>query len=658
MGTWRGVVSVFVLLVVLAPAVLAQTDTDPPLLNDFDFNPRSVDVTTDPERVICSVNVSDWPTGVRSVECFFESPTTMQRSGCGINGPATGTIYHGTFRCELSIYQYVEAGEWRVTTLRLGDFAGNYTEFSTSDLEGLGFPTTLQVVSAEDSTGPSLIDFDFNPKNVDVTTGPSTVTCDSHVSDVPAGVHLVRCEIYSPTTTQRSYCTALSPASGTVYDGMFSCELSISEFAEEGERRISKLSLLDRAGNVTEMRTSDLEGRGFPTTLDVGFLLGEPRCNIVAPLTARVISGDSVTARARLAQGSPAEVSQAYGVRFDYRAIPFGEFAPIPARNPNHPNPDTSYPYFTHWDVSAVPDGDYELRAVAHDLAGTPDPAPETITITIDHGGPPNVEEYVNAEGRQESQTAVDSASESRIASGDHTEASTATDLTLPPGSLLYTTDTAKLVYPDSADEEGQLEQPEQSIGAFVDLSLLSGQTDLEAGQLGDLNISYADANQDGVVDGTSIREDDLELRHLDTGTGSYIVIPSIVLTEHNMVHAEPGFLGKFALAGPLMPQMWIEADKATVTWEAVSTATSYVVYRGLLSALVDLDLDGLPDNDFGDCMTHLDGDPTDLLFFDPDDPGAGDGFYYLVGFVGADGATGLGNTSAGMQREPNVACP
>ena len=82
--------------------------------------------------------------------------------------------------------------------------------------------------------------------------------------------------------------------------------------------------------------------------------------------------------------------------------------------------------------------------------------------------------------------------------------------------------------------------------GVFNNLRTTAAQVEKEpsmVGLTGDLNILYADANQDGVVDGTSIREEALELRRYDGESGSYVQISSIVLTEHNMIHASPIFM-------------------------------------------------------------------------------------------------------------------
>jgi hypothetical protein len=440
---------------------------------------------------------------------------------------------------------------------------------------------------------------------------------------------------------------------------VWSCEVNFPQYDHEGSWT-AHVNLADGLSNTDSIDAAELAALGFPTELLVGFVAGSPEATVSSPRDNQRVRGNSITVRARLVQGSPDDVSPTLGVRFDYRPLPIGSFMSIPARHANHPNPDTTFPYFTHWDVSAVPDGDYELRAVAHDLDGVPDPAPEVIAITIDHAGPADVDENVTSGGIQENRAVVDGAAESSVGSGDQTAASTATDVIVPAGALTSTTDTAILSYPDPATEEPNLEQPEQSVDAFVDLALESGQTDFESGLTSDLNVSYSDHNQDGVVDGTSIREDELELRYYDSGSGQYLRMSGwVIMTEHNMVHADIAFTGRFALTGPLLPQIHFEPDKLTLAWEVVSEATSYNVYRGILADLTDADSDGLPDLGYGDCQNHRDANTTDTTFAADEVPTAEQvGFGYLVNFVGPSGETTLGNTSAGLRRWVVVACP
>jgi hypothetical protein len=100
------------------------------------------------------------------------------------------------------------------------------------------------------------------------------------------------------------------------------------------------------------------------------------------------------------------------------------------------------------------------------------------------------------------------------------------------------------------------------------------------------------------------------------------------------------------------------DADRETLVWPAVTGALSYDVYRGDTSLLVDGDDDGLPDSGYGACMTALDADPRDTFFVDADTPTEGDGFFYLISVIDAQGDGGIGTTSAGLPRVPQVPCP
>jgi hypothetical protein len=100
------------------------------------------------------------------------------------------------------------------------------------------------------------------------------------------------------------------------------------------------------------------------------------------------------------------------------------------------------------------------------------------------------------------------------------------------------------------------------------------------------------------------------------------------------------------------------EADRETLVWPAVTGALSYDVYRGDTSVLVDGDDDGLPDNGYGACMTALDDDPRDTFFVDADTPSEGGGFFYLMSVIDVLGDGGIGTTSDGLSRLPQVPCP
>jgi len=254
----------------------------------------------------------------------------------------------------------------------------------------------------------------------------------------------------------------------------------------------------------------------------------------------------------------------------------------------------------------------------------------------------------------------VDGAFDSAAGSGNRTARGTPAQFTLPAGSLALPADAVHILYPDPAGELARLEQPGQSTGAFVDVTLESGQQALQGGLSAGIDIAYADANQDGVVDGTDIREEDLELRRLDPLGNTYVKLPSwTVLTEHNVVRGTATQTGRFALTGPVEPRILFQADAMTLAWSPVSGAQSYHVYRGSLSGLRDTNGDGLPDGGYGTCQDARDPVRTDTTFIDADLPGGPQtGYFYLVSYAGASAEKGLGTTSSGLRRFVVAPCP
>jgi polyhydroxybutyrate depolymerase len=99
--------------------------------------------------------------------------------------------------------------------------------------------------------------------------------------------------------------------------------------------------------------------------------------------------------------------------------------------------------------------------------------------------------------------------------------------------------------------------------------------------------------------------------------------------------------------------------DEQTLEWPPLRWAERYVVYRGDLARLADADHDGLPDSGYGECVSGFDPDATDTTLTLGDDPPPGGGWFYVVGFVEADGTESiLGTTSAGRARGPSAPCP
>jgi hypothetical protein len=649
-----------------ALTVSQQPDVTPPTLLDFDFSPAGIDTLAGPATVLAMFEVDDDFSGIAWIKTGFISPgSTSILRGCtsvvyNPGGVGVGAEAAGMFDCQVSFPQFSESGIWTVTNVDASDIAGNIRSYSTADLIGLGFPTALNVVSFSDLTPPAMLDFSFAPESLDPTAAATMVPVTVHATDDLAGIASIDVTFAAPGGAgQDAECSSSTPATGSNLDGIYSCSVPVPRFSPEGIWPVS-LEIRDQVGNLTRFDAAALAALSLPDDLTIGYLDGPPAATIAAPPDGRSVRGNSLTVRGRLALGSPADLSSSLGVRFEYRMLPFGVFSSIPAAHAAHPNPDTDAPFLVHWDTSTVPDGDYELRAVAHDLAGNPDPAAPAVTITIDNSGSTDIDETVNLEGLQESRTAVDDATDSSVASADLQAGGPAASWDAPSGSIASAGDILQVVFVAAAGEISRLEQPEQDLGAYVDLSLLSGQPTLDNGRSADLTLTYLDSDQDGVIDGTATREDEVELRRHDATSDAYLLVAgSVVLVEHNLVHAAVDALGRYALVGPLQPRIGFLSDGASLTWPAVPEAALYRVYRGPLSSMADGDDDGRPDAGYGECQNFRDPDPADTLFLDNDQPLApGEGFVYFVSFVSAAEERGLGNTSAGLRREPGTACP
>ncbi len=644
--------------------VLTDPDTTSPVLAGFNFVPRALDTSLGPGSVQATFHVTDERSGVAWAKVTFMGPGP----GGVVLGCTALTVSPGeepaldvALSCNAVFPQFSAQGIWTVFGVEIEDVAGNKHQTSAGELPGLGFPSELNLTSQQDITAPTLVNFSFAPAAIDSEAGAAIVLVNFTASDDLSGVASVQAVFSSPgVPPQTQECLSAFPDSSPGLQGTYHCALTFPTHSPEGIWKVSQVEVLDGANHSQVYATAELALSGFPVNLSVGFAPGAPRAVLEVPQADRSVHGDSLTVGVNLIQGSPSLVSPSLGVTLEYRPLPFGSFASIPPKDTFQPNPDTTYPYFIHWNLTSVPNGDYELRAVARDASGVPDPAPGTITVHLADGAAAEVNESVNAQGQQESRVLVVGTEVGTAISGDRAPKGEMTRWEIPVGCLDLPTDAMKVLYPDPVGELPRLEQPEQSIDVFVDLSLESGQSNFPPGLPAELEISYPDADQDGVVDGRGTREADLELLRLDSASDRYVKMPSwMVLTEHNRIHAVMPQTGRFAVTGPVEPKVRFLPDGVSLTWDPLAEALSYHVYRGSLALLRDTNGDGLPDAGFGECRDALDPVLTDTQYIDAEAPaGTGSGFFYLVTLQTVSGERGLGTTSHGLQRAPAIPCP
>src|ERR1700727_167087 len=256
----------FVAVAAALPAFAIQ-DKNPPVLTSFTFSPQAVDVTNAPATISATAQATDDLSGVTEVAVEWVSPDGTNAVGGGL-GLSSGTNLNGTYTSTFTIPQFVEPGTWNVAQVYVRDNAGNSKTYYQSDLQALGFPTTLQVTSTQDKNPPVLTSFTFSPQAVDVTNAPATISATAQATDDLSGVTEVAVEWVSPDGTN-AVGGGLGLSSGTNLNGTYTSTFTIPQFVEPGTWNVAQVYVRDNAGNSKTYYQSDLQALGYPTTLQV-----------------------------------------------------------------------------------------------------------------------------------------------------------------------------------------------------------------------------------------------------------------------------------------------------------------------------------------------------------------------------------------------------
>lgn len=140
-----------ILALLLMPIVSAVSDTTPPSIVSFDFEPKVVDVTQSDQDITFTMQLKDDLSGVYGAwDAYFESPSGNQTTGVIFfdSNLVSGDKLNGTYVANTTILQYSERGKWHEFFLAGGDKAGNRIQINNEkEIEKLGFPTVIEVKS-------------------------------------------------------------------------------------------------------------------------------------------------------------------------------------------------------------------------------------------------------------------------------------------------------------------------------------------------------------------------------------------------------------------------------------------------------------------------------------------------------------------------------
>jgi len=236
---------------------------------------------------------------------------------------------------------------------------------------------------------------------------------------------------------------------------------------------------------VRSVGNSEEQNTNVVATIVVPAAWGTPRATILTPASGNTVDGNNVLIQADVYSscnsGAPSKVL------FQYRLQGTQDWLSIPAELAAYPNPAVSAPWKTNWDVSGLPEGVYELRAVA---SGTfADSAPGISVVAVDHIKPTVANNYDMA-GNSQVTALVESGRMNSIFSGIG-------EVHFASGSLL---NDAKL-HINTALPISVTDGAISNTGVHLQLS--SGQTVFAEPVR--VSITYVDDNNDNIVDDTGL---------------------------------------------------------------------------------------------------------------------------------------------------------
>lgn len=215
--------------------------------------------------------------------------------------------------------------------------------------------------------------------------------------------------------------------------------------------------------------------------------------------------GNRVSVTAVLAAGIPSSVAK---VLFQYKASTAAAWADVPSADSGLPNPDQTFPYAVSWNVTLLPWTNFDLRAVAYDTSGGFDGAPAAVTVSIvPFSQATIVESFDAATGVVTKTETVDDGAANVVQTMGLAVDGTVrvTEVSLPPDCFSTAGNVPVTVVPNPAPSSVPTVPATvgASAGVVTQITLGGGATLVTTAAV---TMSYPDADDDGVIDGTLIR--------------------------------------------------------------------------------------------------------------------------------------------------------
>lgn len=124
--------------------VTGSGDTVAPTLASVSFTPSTLSTVSAAATVVLDARITDTGSGLSHASVTFTSPSRAQTRSASVGSAerVSGSAVDGTYADTITFPQFSEPGTWNLS-VSLYDAVGNYRSLSASQLQAMGFATTV-----------------------------------------------------------------------------------------------------------------------------------------------------------------------------------------------------------------------------------------------------------------------------------------------------------------------------------------------------------------------------------------------------------------------------------------------------------------------------------------------------------------------------------
>ncbi|MEK6645856.1 MAG: TIGR03790 family protein [Candidatus Firestonebacteria bacterium] len=296
------------------------------------------------------------------------------------------------------------------------------------------------------------------------------------------------------------------------------------------------------------IRTVDLAGNEEQNTFVINAVAVEnfdkAKVEIKVPKNEEKVGGKILTVVADIIYGNILDIK---AVKFEYKRATESVWALLPVTNVNDSNPDTKYPYYIHWDISGLQASSYNLRAVGTDKNNIQDNSVGHITFSID-----TTDLDIEEDGNGQKKERIDNRKNNLIQFGEF-GFDQLTQIIIPLG--LLSVESTRIILTVNPKDAPAYDGTLGFAGEIRKIELENNQKDF-ASEI-TLTIPYKDNNNDGVIDGTRVKEKELAMYSYNDILKKWEkLVSNVIDKENNAVTSKTTHFSYFGLFAPVMTDL------------------------------------------------------------------------------------------------------